>query len=123
MFLIDFKWLVQQMIPLHWRTTYREYLIQVMMQPLFSLYQQLIRYRKQIADKPLTLLQTGVLEQELNSRFANPGYLYIEITEGAAAGNIIINITRAQEEKIKQIQQFLQPIMPLGVRYSIRVKE
>lgn len=121
MLLIDFTVFIQQCIPIHWRSTYREYLCQVLLSPLVSVYQQWMKYRKHIHDQPTSFLQVGVLEYYLNVYYAHIGYNYIEIIDTNTPGSFQMAIKTPFEDKKKEITAFVQSKIPVGTRCAIIV--
>lgn len=123
MFLIDFTAFIQQFIPIHWRSTYREHLCKVLLSPLISVYQRLIRYRKHIHNQPLSYLQVGVLAYYLNADYARIGYTYIEIIDTNTPASFRINVHPVLGSKRKDIETFLQSKIPVGIKWKLTFRE
>lgn len=117
MYLIDYAILLKQILPPHWRGTWREHLIRSLMEPVIADYNDFYDYIYSIPQQVNLNSQVMVMEETLN-RLAGHLTRLIYIDDSPQNGSFVVNIP-AGDPALYKIIEFLDQYSIAGKSYTL----
>lgn len=116
MYLIDKKVFIKQLLPPHWRDTYREAVLSALLAPLFGLYDRLMAYRNAVRSEVNLSGQVLVLDAAVK-RIAKTQNAYL-VDNNNFSFEVVIP-KGVDGEALAEIKKTLNAYKPAGVKYTI----